>query len=87
LGTCADKAGDSDHNCDVCGKKLGEHTFVSGTCECGAKVSAMVDGVEYASLQDAVNAAIASGKTLKLTENAAEIVGGFMDDFIGGEFE
>jgi len=74
LGTCADKTGDSDHNCDVCGKKLGEHTFVSGSCECGAKVSAVVDGVEYDSLQDAVNAAVTSGKTLKLTENAAEIV-------------
>ena len=74
LGTCADKTGDSDHNCDVCGKKLAEHTFVSGSCECGATVSAVVDGVEYDSLQDAVNAAVTSGKTLKLTENAAEIV-------------
>jgi len=71
---CSDIDTDSNHNCDICGKTMGSHTWVDGECNCGAKVSATVGGTQYDNLQDAVDAAIEAGSTVILTENATETI-------------
>ena len=64
-------------SCTYCGWTSADekHTFgENGVCVCGVEKSAEYNGTVYASLQAAVNAAAASGGTVKLARDVSENV-------------
>ena len=63
-------------SCNRCGWTSADeqHDFRNGVCVCGIGKSAEYDGKQYASLQAAVNAAAASGGTVKLARDVSENV-------------
>lgn len=63
-------------SCNRCGwtSPDEQHDFRNGVCVCGVEKSAEYNGTVYASLQAAVNAAAASGGTVKLARDVSENV-------------
>ena len=81
--TCTPNADGLTHStkCSVCGYAAAaeSHNFdqtdkYGKKCACGAYLAAEYNGQQYASLQAAVNAAVASGGTVKLARDVSENV-------------